>query len=729
MIGRLAFVALWLWGVAVAADYPAKTGLSERFEAAPRKMQVFSLFPTGGQRGTAVDVEVLGANLDGLQRIESDCDGVLGDVLSSTFLSARVRLAIAPDSPAKLCQVRMFSRQGASNLEVFRVSELPQQVEREPNNTPETAQHLEIPSLIDGRLYPDEDVDFYAVTAKAGEEITAEIFASRNGSGLNAEMYLLDAAGTRLAIGDNEEGSDPVIRYRFQKDGEYRLAVRGTFGALNISFPTGHPAYVYQLRVTRAVPNLKVVRPFSFTTQQSFPMRVTGERLASVESLIFSDPNMKATIVERSPDEIVAQVNAGPGGAGVRKMWAVAGAVRSTPVNLLVATAGDRRDPEPHHSKERAANLAPGEAVAGQIAAPGDVDFYSFQAPADGLYVAELEAGRFPSMLDPKVEIVDDSGKVLKSADGAPGADVKIERKLKKDEKVYLKVSQSVLNYAGPGYTYRLLVRKGQPTFAISSGSKQPSPKYLAGGDRVYAARGGELALAMKITLKEGFEDTGAPIRLEVEGLPQGVSVESAIVKPDEARREKTEDGKEKKDSPLTAEKNLVFKVDRDAPLTSARIRIRGTARWDGGEVTVYEPVRANAVGGYVLSLSGGSPQQIDCRYLNIIDPVSYELRPEIGDERYPTRFTVRPGSRKPMPITVLSREEKLPEMEFEAENLPRGVRIAGVEAIPDKKQYQLTIEASPDAERGWRPMVIFIARLKPDNTVFTTPYFGMAVQ
>jgi hypothetical protein len=89
----------------------------------------------------------------------------------------------------------------------------------------------------------------------------------------------------------------------------------------------------------------------------------------------------------------------------------------------------------------------------------------------------------------------------------------------------------------------------------------------------------------------------------------------------------------------------------------------------------------------------------------------------------------VRPGSKKPLLITVLTREPQLPEMQFEAENLPRGVRIAGVESIPEKKQYRLWMEASPDAERGWRPMVILVAHLKGQGSVTTTPYFGMAVQ
>ena len=94
-----------------------------------------------------------------------------------------------------------------------------------------------------------------------------------------------------------------MIRYRFASSGDYRLAIRGTFGVLNISFPTGHPAYVYQLKVTSNAPSLQTVRPFHVVSGATSRVRMSGEKSALfVDSLIFSDPGMSAIIVERSPD-------------------------------------------------------------------------------------------------------------------------------------------------------------------------------------------------------------------------------------------------------------------------------------------------------------------------------------------------------------------------------------------------------------------------------------------
>ena len=467
----------FLAGMGDGADPTAKAPTPETFQAAPRKMQIFSLFPSGAERGTSVEVEVLGANLDGLRRVESSCPGVSMDVISSSYLAARVRFRIARDASASdasdassgQCRIRMFSALGASNLQVFRIGELPEAVEREPNDSPETAQHLHLPCVVDGRLYPDEDVDFYLIEGKAGEQVTARVRAGSNGSGLNPEIYLLNEAGLRLAVGVNEEGSDPVLRYRFEAQGNYRLAVRGTFGALNISFPTGHPAYVYQLWVADSVPEIRYAQPFTVDADATSAVHVTGQDLSSVDSLMFSDPGMKATIVERAPDQLVAQIHAG--GPGVRQMWAMAGPVRSSAVNLLVTAKPDRSGTAPHHTPEQALELNLAEAATGRIARAGDADYYAFKAPEAGLYVWELQAGKFASMLDPKVELLDETGKVLQSGDGAPDSDVKLERKLKGDEKICVKVSQSVLNYAGPGYNYRLLARTAQPTFTLTAGA------------------------------------------------------------------------------------------------------------------------------------------------------------------------------------------------------------------------------------------------------------------
>lgn len=700
----------------LAAAAPLLLG-SDKVELAPPKVQIFSLFPSGGRPGGSVDVEVLGTNLSGVTRLESGCAYLTGEILDSTLLSARVRLTLQPWPEPSLCSIRLVSRLGISNVLVFRVEDTPNTLEQEPNDTQEQSMRLSLPVVVNGKLYPDEDVDFFQVEGKAGQRLVADLLGGRNGSGLDAEMYLLNEKGKRLAIGVSEEGVDPVIRYPLTSDGIYRIVVRGSFHVLNISFPTGHPAYVYQLRVSVEEPRVSSLTPFHMPANQAAEVQINGESLQSVDQVQFSDSSIVATILERSPDRLVAKVLAPQQSVGSHRMWLTSGQVSSARVNFLVTARQEHKEKEPNGAIADSMALVPDEAVAGEIRAPGDVDLFSFVAPEDGLYVWELQASDFPSMLDPKIELLDSNEKILSTAEGAPSSDLRLSRKLKKDEKVFARVTQGVLNYFGPSYTYRLWVRYAQPSFVLTPGSKQPTPKLLGGADRVYLPRGMEFAIPIQVRWTEDLEDIDPPIRIDIEGLPPGVEAVPLIVQRINGVREKAS-------SPLIASRDLIVRAHSDVQLGVWPIRIRGTS----GDLVVYETIRANASGPYVMSVSGGTPQQIDHRYLNIIDPPQFELRPEIGDERYPTRFTIRPGSKKLFLVTLLSNEADLPEMNFAFENLPRGIAIEGVERLVQEKQYRLWLQASPEAEPGWRPMVILAGKL-PKGEVVTTPYFGMSVQ
>lgn len=79
--------------------------------------------------------------------------------------------------------------------------------------------------------------------AKQGQHLEFELFAQRLHSAMDGVMTLLDAQDNELAFADDSEqiGTDPVLRYQFQQDGEYRLKIHdvqwrgGIHGHLRIS--------------------------------------------------------------------------------------------------------------------------------------------------------------------------------------------------------------------------------------------------------------------------------------------------------------------------------------------------------------------------------------------------------------------------------------------------------------------------------------------------------------
>src|SRR5215470_1236884 len=76
------------------------------------------LTPLGGAAGTTVDVEVIGAEMEGVKTLLFDHPG-----LKATFVKERrFRVSIAADVPPGTYDVRLIGRFGVSNPRLFSVS-------------------------------------------------------------------------------------------------------------------------------------------------------------------------------------------------------------------------------------------------------------------------------------------------------------------------------------------------------------------------------------------------------------------------------------------------------------------------------------------------------------------------------------------------------------------------------------------------------------------------------
>jgi hypothetical protein len=185
---------------------------------------VTDIFPLGGQAGTAARIQLHGYNL--------------------TRNSLAVNL---PKDPQKL------TVQGLP----FLVDSNCDEVEREPNDTPETAQKITAPTVINGRIGKPGDVDNYQFTVKAGDKFVMEVMARRLGSPLDSILTLFDAKGNQLA--ENDDWTDPAdspathhadsrILFTFNNAGTYRLRLRDVQG-------NGGEEYGYRLTVALPGPD------------------------------------------------------------------------------------------------------------------------------------------------------------------------------------------------------------------------------------------------------------------------------------------------------------------------------------------------------------------------------------------------------------------------------------------------------------------------------------------
>ena len=113
---------------------------------------VESLVPSSGQRGSKVEVTAVGHNLPGRREDHAGPDH-------------------AP-RPAR-CRCGPGRRSGYSNEAAFSVSEMTQATEQEPNNTPETANPVNLPAEISGTLDKPGDEDCFKFHVASRQTVDA----------------------------------------------------------------------------------------------------------------------------------------------------------------------------------------------------------------------------------------------------------------------------------------------------------------------------------------------------------------------------------------------------------------------------------------------------------------------------------------------------------------------------------------------------------------------------
>ena len=169
-----------------------------------------------------------------------------------------------------------------SNAVPFLVSDLPDVAEKEPNNSPETAQKITLPVMIDGRIGEPGDLDVFTFQGRAGEAVVAEVWAWRLGSPLDSFLRLTDAAGKVLAFNDDAEDlgeglttrhADSLIQATLPADGTYYLTIGD-------AQRHGGPAHAYRLRVSQPKPDFELrITPCSINARPGSRASVTVHAL------------------------------------------------------------------------------------------------------------------------------------------------------------------------------------------------------------------------------------------------------------------------------------------------------------------------------------------------------------------------------------------------------------------------------------------------------------------
>ncbi len=93
--------------------------------------------------------------------------------------------------------VRFVGEHGISNPRTFVVSDWNETVEGEPNNDRDHAGRVVLESIVNGKIAPGEDVDWFRISAKKGQRLLVECWAWRIDSKLDGYLWLYNAEGQR----------------------------------------------------------------------------------------------------------------------------------------------------------------------------------------------------------------------------------------------------------------------------------------------------------------------------------------------------------------------------------------------------------------------------------------------------------------------------------------------------------------------------------------------------
>jgi hypothetical protein len=490
------------------------------------------LFPAGARRGSQVVVRVGGLNLYDRPGFEALAEGVRvpaelkrmptiwfeGPLIKQPASQQKedypqdyhAEFQIAPDALLGLGWCRARTAQGITNAQLFVVGDLPEVTEEEIDGEPLTVE-VQQPLTINGRIFPREDIDLWSFNADAGRPITLRLATGEIGSPLEPLMEVLDASGHKIAEATSRMGRDPQVRFTPTTKGRLTARIRDIRGS-------GLQNHVYRLTITDG-PWIDSVFPLGGKRGKEMDLSVVGQVIPS--------NRIRIETPDRAP--------------GIRTEYFSLG---DQPLNAVLFDVDDL----PESIETTSSSYQPPVAVPcvlnGRIAAPGEIDRWTFSARKGEALRFEVRAARLGSPLDAMLVIKSSAGKELLRGDDLPNGSTDCEVVFSPAENgnYVTELSERFASRGGPHFAYRLRVTHDQPGLEATYDI-----------DSLLIDVGAEKKVPIKIQRRGGL---AGPITLHVEQLPAGVTAEDVTIPPNQIQGQ------------------LTFKCTANTPVSFARVRV-----------------------------------------------------------------------------------------------------------------------------------------------------------
>ncbi len=458
--------------------------------AAPGSPTVTAVQPSGFQRGTAIKLTLTGERLTGAQQILLYDSGItITKVENTDDKTVVAEGSIAADCPTGEHRLRLCTSGGLSDLHTIYVGALPVVTEVEPNSEFAAAQKIPMNVTVSG-VVTREDADFFAVDAKAGERLTAEIEGMRLGRALfDPAIAILDSKRFELAVCDDSAllGQDSTASVVIPADGTYYIQVReASYG--------GSDACQYRLHIGN-FPRPHAAWPPGGKPGETLQVSWPGDPKPVPSLAVTLDP-----------------------GRHLQRVWATDNASLAPSPNWLAvadfpvaADAAEPPAPIAFHGVLKKSNDTPAVAK------------HRFTAKGGQPLDVRVLARRLRTPMDPVLDIFDAKGAHITGNDDAVGADPELRFTPAADGVYELRV-RDFRNRSGDDFVYRVEVEPPHPIVGVSIDRVDPRrPQFL---QAVAVPRGSRFAVMMRAERK----DIGGEMALDIPGLPAGMSVKAVPV-------------------------------------------------------------------------------------------------------------------------------------------------------------------------------------------------------
>jgi hypothetical protein len=160
------------------------------------------------------------------------------------------QVTLPPDARDGFGLLAQDDRGVAPSLNQFRLVDLDNVLETEPNNGRDAANSATAPGALNGIIQAAGDQDWFKLSMKKGQQFDVRVYARSVRTPLDSVLYIYDAKGRRLAGNDDDRGEpDSYLRFKVPADGDYFVMIRD-------HLDSGDEHYVYRIEVTPVEPEL-----------------------------------------------------------------------------------------------------------------------------------------------------------------------------------------------------------------------------------------------------------------------------------------------------------------------------------------------------------------------------------------------------------------------------------------------------------------------------------------